>query len=128
MKSKVFFAVFCSLCLAVAGMRLAFCRLDIWVEGEYTAFDRRDAPISAPVRNGYERVDTTGGEKKARDVLSVFWARTVKEEQIDGIHIYYAYAPVIGKFETVFGKRVNLMIAVRGEQVAVGSPLLLGSY
>ena len=106
----------------------------VWRNGTYTVYGAHDEetvydriPILG-VRSAYERIDTRGGEQTALDMLEKSRATVAGVETVGKTKIYYAYSPYCGKGEqTVYGT-VNVMIAVRGDSVAAGSPLLKGSY
>ncbi len=60
--------------------------------------------------------------------LSGYGAQVVLTESFDGGKSFYAYSPKIRYRETVCGKRVNLQVAIRGQTVTVGSPIIYGSF
>ncbi len=101
--------------------------------GEYSFFSHSDEQIylSSPTFNAlgrYERIDFCGGEEEAEELLRKAHAVIKKRERIENIVIIYAYSPLILGNETVNGTKVNLMIALSGGKVAVGSPLIKGSF
>ena len=106
----------------------------VWRDGTYTVYGARDEETvyeTVPflgIRGGYERIDAIGGEKTASEMLERARATVKGTETLGKTVIYYAYSPRLGSGEeTVYGT-VNVMIAVRGDKVAAGSPLLKGSY
>lgn len=106
----------------------------VWRDGTYTVYGTHDeetvyetVPFSG-TRGGYERIDARGGEKTAAEILSRARAIVRGKETLGKTVVYYAYSPKLGNGEkTVYGT-VNVMIAVCGDKVAAGSPLLKGSY
>ena len=60
--------------------------------------------------------------------LSDFNAKIVFIEQVDGITSYYAYSPKVKYLENIGERVVNLHVAVSGEQVTLGSPIIYGSF
>ena len=54
--------------------------------------------------------------------------RILKREQLNGVTVIYAYVGRISKCENTSFGRVNLMIALSGGRMTVGSPLIKGSY
>ena len=60
--------------------------------------------------------------------LSGYGAQVVLTESFDGGKSYYAYSPKIRYRESVCGKQVNLQVAIRGQTVTVGSPIIYGSF
>ena len=105
-----------------------------WREGKYTVYGAHDeqtvydgVPLFG-VRGAYERIDAGGGEQTALGIISNARANVKAVETVGKTKIYYAFSPFCGKGrQTVYGA-VNVMIAVRGDSVAAGSPLLKGSY
>ena len=73
-----------------------------------------------------ERITLLEGD--AADVLKTLGARELAREEIDGMTVIYAFSPRISAYETLRYGRVNVMIAVRGARLVVGSPLIKGSY
>ena len=61
-------------------------------------------------------------------LLNDYDAKMIMIERLDGVECYYAYSSKIRYREIIGGKRVNLQIAVRGEIVTVGSPIIYGSF
>lgn len=123
-----FVGVVC-LMLSAVGLRLRFCRLDALIDGEYTAFASDDSVCVCSISKGYERVDTQGGASKVERILAKAKAKLIKTEKIDAdLTVFYAYSPCLLKSVRLFGRNVNLMIALNGNSVVVGSPLIKGSY
>ena len=117
------------------GVRLSdngLCSLGI--DGRYSYYSTVDevtvldeAPLFSP-RGEYERIDLSGGVEDANRIISRANAVVKAKESFDGLTVIYAYTTRISNFVTVGGERVNLMIAISDGRVAVGSPLLKGSY
>ena len=126
---------FIGIIAVAAGARLYYGGLcSVIKHGTYTVYGTRDEEVvyeSVPafgVRGVYERVDACGGELTATEILDRSRAIVKGKETLGKTVVYYAFSPYCGGGEkTVYGT-VNLMIAVRGDRVAAGSPLLKGSY
>lgn len=113
--------------LSAIAIRLRFCRLDVLIDGTYSAFSYNDIPISLSISKGYERVELDC-ETNIDNVLQKLRAIIIKKESIGDISIIYAYSPALLKSVELFGERVNLMIARTSSSVVVGSPLIKGSF
>ncbi len=124
-RTCAFFAVICLMLSAVA-VRLYFARLDNFVGGKYTAFDKNDEEISVSISKGYERADISGDTVKS--VIETLKARIIKTENVGDITVIYAYSPMILKSVKLHGVTINLMIAKTSDRTVVGSPLIKGSY
>lgn len=75
------------------------------------------------------RYDFAGDETCAKAAIenlcgNVLW----QEEWEDGLTVYYAYSGRIYRSVALSGQDINLMVAVRGGKVSIGSPMLEGSY
>ena len=56
-------------------------------------------------------------------------ARVVKTEYLEGgTTVVYAYSNLINDRVEVFGKSVNLQIAITDDKTVIGWPLILGSF
>ena len=62
------------------------------------------------------------------DVLIRYSARVVKVEEFAGGVSYYCYSPKLKKGIVIDGVAVNLQIAVKGESVVLGTPIIFGGY
>ena len=102
--------------------------------GQYSIFDESDNVTifderpTFGARSGYERIDATGSYADASALLKKMNADIVKYEKVDDIIIIYAFTDRIEKKEKVFGRNVNVMIALSQGNMVVGSPLIKGSY
>lgn len=121
-----FAGVLCLMLLGVA-LRLYFCRLDLIIEGTYTAFSDNDEQIYTSISKGYERVDVGNGTN-ASEIIRKLKARIIKTEKVGDITIIYAYSPCLLKSVRLFDENVNVMIATTPSSVVVGSPLIKGGY
>jgi hypothetical protein len=144
-KGKQFFAL-CAACLlaliATLSMRLAcVCRLRD-IDGQRTFY------VYAPSSKACVRTSLSIGEiffvtgecveqefssvtvakAYAKTIVERYRAVVLFEEEIDGIKCLYAYAEGFGNGVTVYGKRVNLHIAVKNNRCAVGTPMIFGGY
>ncbi len=121
--------------ILAVGVRLfdnGLCSLGL--DGKYSYYSSDDevtkmskVPLFC-ARGKYERIDLAGDYAYAERIIKRARASVIKEESLDGVTVIYAYSPTISNFTVVSGKKVNLMIAVSDEKIAVGSPLLKGSY
>ena len=127
---KRYFPILIGLCLLIAGLTvgdsyggLAYDKLTVYENGAQTVYAPGE-PVPS-TRGKYVRADMTGDWET---VLNVLDARCVETQQLDGVTVVYAFSPRFSAYETLSFGRVNVMIAVRGDRLAVGSPLLKGSY
>ena len=127
MKRTCKFIVFVALFLLTCGARLYSADLTA-LRRDYIIYAQYGTEKTQKVFNGYERIDFAGGEAAALDFAAKLSARVIKKENASGAWIFYCYSPIIFKQVRLFGERVNLMIAVRGDRVAAGSPLIKGSF
>ena len=67
-------------------------------------------------------------ETLARDILKEYNAVLVCEEEACGVISYYAFSPNLYQGVQINGKKVNLHIAVKKGEVAVGSPIIFGGF
>ncbi len=130
------FILFIGIALLFSGFRLwDNGLLSISADGTFTVYDRGGIETvydKKPILDrfgAYTRLDVSGGIAEAEKGLKELGAKVLWEERLDDVTIIYAYAPTVRKYEKVAGKRVNVMVAVRGEErVSFGMPLLKGSY
>lgn len=64
----------------------------------------------------------------AEELIAHFRAELLFEEEACGAVNYYLYSPMLGEGVELYGKEVNLHIAVRGNETAAGTPLIFGGY
>lgn len=128
------------MCLTV-GLRLHFAGIsNCGFDGKYTV-QRTDGSVTvfdSPQLVGNlaigvgnaaaERIDFAGGIDEAMQALDNLDARLLYKEEFDSLTVLYAYSPRILKSEQLSGRKVNIMVAVGSCGVAIGSPLLIGSY
>lgn len=62
------------------------------------------------------------------ELLSLYSAKEIKKEELNGVTTYYYYSPKIAKTEVISGKRVNLQVAVSKDQTVIGTPLIYYGY
>ena len=85
-------------------------------------------------RESYFSTDKIYGESIVVDGLSVdaifkeFDANIIKVEQVDNITCYYGYTSRLPYEIKLFGDKVNLHVAVDGDKIILGTPLIFGSY
>lgn len=73
-----------------------------------------------------ESVRYDGDKKDA--LIARFCAKVLFTEEACGVVNYYCYSPLLRGGVRIYGRLVNLHIALSGEQTAVGSPLILGGF
>jgi len=61
-------------------------------------------------------------------LLSGSMARVIKEYQMEGGLMIYAFSPLIAQHVVLHGRRVNMMIFLGERAINVGVPMLLGSF
>ena len=96
--------------------------------GDVTYYDGFDRETFSGSTYSFVRADCTGGENAAESIIKDMRATIVLTEMTDGEKIYYCRSPKLPKSVCVRGRKINLTIAVRGDFVATGSPLLKGGY
>lgn len=60
-------------------------------------------------------------------ICTLLKAKIVKTEQVENMNITYAYSPFISKHLFIDGKKTNLQIVERSNDIILGWPLILGS-
>ena len=84
---------------------------------------------SNPVRNCVIGESITIENCEVSTALEKLNARVIKTEFLDdGATIIYAFTSLIDEKVDVFGKNVNLQIAIRDNITKIGWPLILGSF
>ena len=121
----VFVGVICLMLSAIA-VRLYFCRLNVFLGGEYTSFSRSDEVDNVSISKYYERVDMDGD--RFCEVVEKLKCNIIKKEEVDGITVVYAYSPYLLKSVFLFSRTVNIMIALTDSKTIVGAPLIKGSF
>lgn len=76
---------------------------------------------------------TITGEKReqenfARSLVGRYGGEILFTEEIEGAVSYYAYIPAWGQGVALYGKQVNLHIAVSEKQCKVGTPIIFGGF
>ena len=67
-------------------------------------------------------------EDFARALVSRYGGKILFTEEVCGIVSYYAYIPTWGQGITLYGKQVNLHIAVSESQCKVGTPIIFVGF
>lgn len=125
---------FCFLILLGAGCAVWFSPL-CFVGGEAFVYEN-NAPIEALadavcyMPSDVVRVDFDGSEDDMRAALSRIDAVTVERTELDGLVIVYAYSPRVcaNALSLSGGGKYNVMAAWRAGKIAIGAPVLEGSY
>lgn len=63
-----------------------------------------------------------------QEILKEYNAVLVSVENACGVISYYAFSPALYQGVVIEGEKVNLHIAVRKTEVAVGSPIIFGGF
>lgn len=69
-----------------------------------------------------------GDYDKFNEILKLYGIATVKSEIIDNVHIVYGISEKCGRCLVVDGNTVNIQVAINGNTITVGTPLIMGSY
>lgn len=72
--------------------------------------------------------ETENGETFAKALIRRFRARVFAEETVCGVRSYYCYSPALSSCATIEGFKINLHIAVRGNVVKAGTPIIFGGF
>ena len=78
------------------------------------------------VRGESVRINSADGVLE--DVFIKYSARIVKVEEFAGGVSYYCYSPKLKKGIVIEGVAINLQIAVKGESLVLGTPIIFGGY
>ena len=62
------------------------------------------------------------------EILALLKASVIKESTIDNINLVYAYTPYYQDSIIMEGKKVNLQLALYGEEIIAGFPIILTGY
>ena len=121
--------------LIVLGIRLSDNGLCTFVrEGKYSVYENNEiirSYDSVPIlgsRVGNERIDFNGTESQVYTLLKKMSASIIRQEKVQNITVIYAYSPFIKRRERIFDDTVNIMLAINGEKISIGSPILCGWY
>jgi hypothetical protein len=75
-----------------------------------------------------ESVCFSAAKATAQDVLSYYRAKVVFVEEVNGIVSYYAETAAFDGGVDLNGREINLHIAVGGDRITVGTPLIFGGF
>lgn len=83
--------------------------------------------------NMVKKVPVTGLEfylknVSADEILKILKATIIEESEVQEIRLIYAYSPFYQDAVIVDGKKVNLQLAFKGNEVIAGFPLILTGY
>ena len=68
------------------------------------------------------------GKCDVESLLKKYSAKVQKIERAEGVTCYYCYSPRLSGGVNLFGKRINLHVAVAEYGYTVGHPLIYGGY
>lgn len=127
---------FIAFILMMVGVRFSFNGLiNFTRDGQayycYDKFDNEEKRDEIPLLNArgkYEKVELIGGVKRARKLIEDMRVTIVKREKVDNIEIIYGLSPFLDTNTTTTFGTINIMMAISGEKLSVGTPLLKGSY
>lgn len=76
------------------------------------------------------RLDIAGkdGGRYALELISSFHGEVLFIEEVCGRTSYYAYAQELGEGICLYGKKVNLHVAVGEEECVVGTPIIFDGF
>ena len=63
-----------------------------------------------------------------RDLTEKYHAKILFIEEVGGVTSYYCYTPAWTDGLILYGKKINLHIAIGGNQLAVGSPIIFDGF
>ena len=111
-----------------------------YFSGEYVAYTSVDGGEEC-INLGFCYVNTTRVEDcvigesitiedcEVSTALSKLNARVIKTEYLDnGTTVIYAFSNLINEKVNVFGRNVNIQIAIKDDITIIGWPLILGSF
>ena len=90
--------------------------------------------ISSVIKNEYFSTDKIYGESAVIDgystdqLFNLFDAQIINVEVVDGVVCYYGYSTRLPYNVKLFDTKVNLHVAVDGDKIILGTPLIFGSY
>ena len=129
---KVFYAVVILFAAGLLGVAVWFSPL---VSLGKPVLYADNAPISAVDGVCYPsdalcRVDFSGDERDMKSALGRIFAVTVKEVEIDGLTVVYAYSPRVSAPMQYLrsGEGYNVMAAHSCGNISIGAPILSGCY
>ena len=89
---------------------------------------RTDAPLFTKLAGGVRGESARYAGDRYEEIKARFHAELLFEEETDGTVNKYLYSPDLGGGVMLEGYLVNLHIALRAEETAVGTPLIFGGY
>ena len=75
-----------------------------------------------------ESVKFYGNDNDFEKLIKKYNLSIVLQEKFDNFNIVYGYNKILGDAVEINGKKVNVQIAKRGNEINVGFPLIMGSY
>ena len=78
--------------------------------------------------SAYEGGRYLSNEEIAVEIATHYEAEILIKEEVDGIISYYAYTPRWQDGLYINGKKINLHIAIREENLAVGTPIIFDGF
>ncbi|MBR2320538.1 MAG: YwmB family TATA-box binding protein [Clostridia bacterium] len=78
--------------------------------------------------SAYEGGRYLSNEEIAVEIATRYGAEILIKEEVDGIISYYAYTPRWQDGLYISGKKINLHIAIREENLAVGTPIIFDGF
>ena len=78
--------------------------------------------------DAYTRGRCLSKEEIAREIVDKYAAEILFMEEVDGVSSYYAYTDAWADGVYIYGKKVNLHVAVGAKTLSVGSPIIFGGY
>lgn len=102
----------------------------VWQKGgAVTTYAEEDLPFLTPFSAYATRLDFDGAKSDAFEAIknmggAIKWTEALTENLL----VIYAYTPRILKSKTVNNVKINIMVAISGDKISMGSPILRGSY
>ena len=65
---------------------------------------------------------------EVEEIIKILKADVIKESEIGGLNLIYAYSPFYQDNITMDGKKVNVQLALKGDEIIAGFPIILTGY
>ncbi|MCL1945447.1 MAG: hypothetical protein FWF56_06580 [Firmicutes bacterium] len=135
------FVAFCGICLVLLGIRVGnsvILELQLPYQASLSVYQSFRPTTTMPYSTvGIKtdlgkyyalRIDTIGNKKTIESILEQLQASTLQHQIVSGVQLWYAYSPLLNIKKILQGKKINVMIALSNNNIALGYPLLVGSY
>ena len=92
--------------------------------GEFISFDK----VTPSIAFGCDGVSFTLDGSNYQEIVKKYSAKLTHSFTLDGVTNLYFYSEKLPKKEIIFGKKVNLHVAINGQKITVGSPIIYYGY